>query len=258
MKEKILKITVVLILVAAIAVAGVFPVTSQAASKTTYNVTLLKGSANVSVVSINDGTTAPTGASLEGVTFQLIVENKLKTQKDQSTGPKTIYYPVQGPKKSYKGPTQEFPMMTGEGTAVVSTVLKSDAKGKIYVSGGDVDFTAVTGEKQAKYKFGDGKEDPEGSLLLIMNEEVSMTLKGTKKVLSKMKPTVYMTTGTCSMTAQNVKGGINGKSVPADVKSTKMLPDPFRGEVVDLDAGTGTLVGVYATMNAKNAMINGV
>jgi len=256
--KRTLKIVVPLLLVAVL-VAGVFPVTSQAASKTTYNVTLLKGSANVPIVSINDGTSAPTGASLEGLTFQLIVENKLKTEKVKSTGQKASYYPVKLPKKSFKAPTTEYPLMSGEGIAVVSNTLKSDGKGKLYVSGGDVDYTAVQGEKKAKIKYGDGKADPEGSLFLTITQVMPMTIKGTNKTLSKeVLKDVNLTTGTCSIIAQNVKGGLNGKSLPADAKSTKMLPDPFTGQAVDLDAGTGTLISVTGSMNVKNAMVNGM
>jgi len=253
--KRILKIVVPLLLIAVL-VAGVFPVTSQAASKTTYNVTLIKGSASASVISMDDGTPAVMGGSLEGVTFQMIVENKLKTEKVKSTGQKASYYPVKVPKKSWKEVTQqEYQMMDGSGrTAIKFGYLNKDGKGKLYVSGGDVDYAAVTQGKKTKWSFGNGKEDPEGSMLLEMETGSALAIKGTTKVLSKVVQKVYLTTGTCSLIVQNTKGKIDGKKLPDDAKSTKTLPDPFTGEVVDLDEGTGTLLGVSSSMDAKNAL----
>jgi hypothetical protein len=254
MKERFLKIGVPLLLVAILVVALMPAVALQAASKTTYNVTLLKGSATASVVSINDGTAAATGASLEGATFQLIVESKLKkeTVKYGKTKVTAYYYPVKVPKKSYKEPTQqEYPMMTGEGTAVKYGFLNKDGKGKLYVSGGDVDYAAVTQGKKTKWAFGDGKEDPEGSLMLEIQAGSALSIKGSSKTLSKVIEKV------CSIIVQKTKGGINEKALPDDVKSTKLVPDPFIGEVVDLDAGTGTVIGVAASMDATNKMVDG-
>src|SRR4030042_4848183 len=110
MKERILKIGVPLLLVAVLVAAGVYPITSsQAAAKTAYTVVLQKGSGSLSLVSINDGAMAPQTDNSEAVTFKIVVENKLKTEKVKSTKGKASYYPVTLPAKSYKAPTTKFP-----------------------------------------------------------------------------------------------------------------------------------------------------
>ena len=253
MKERVLKVGIVLFLIATLVVAGVYPVTSQAAAKgTTYNVTLLKGSATVSLASVNDGSAVPQQASLEGTTFQLIVGTKLLTDKKSGAS----YYEVTLPKKSFKSPTVEFPMIGGGGTAVKSSYLKADGKGKLYVSGGDVDYSVIQGEKKAVYKWGDGTVDPKGSMLLNIKSVSALSLKGSPKKLADVLQDVNLTTGTCSIKVQGVKGGINGKGQPAD-DTTKIIPIPYKGVPVDLDALTGTLVSTSAAMNGKNKMVNG-
>jgi hypothetical protein len=96
MKERLLKRGVTLFLVAVLVVAGVLashPV--QAAAKgTTYQVVLQKGSPVVSLVSINGGAPAVSGANNETTTFQMVVEAKAKTEKVKSTGGTATYYPV--------------------------------------------------------------------------------------------------------------------------------------------------------------------
>jgi len=255
MKERLMKKGVTLFLIAVMVMAGVlvsYPVTSQAAGGTTYNVTLLKGSSTVSLASVNDGASVPQISSLEGTTFQLIVGTKLLSDKKSGAS----YYEVTLPKKSFKAPTAEFPMIGGGGTAVKSSYLKADGKGKLYVSGGDVDYSVVQGEKKASVKMGDGTADPKGSMLLTMSQVSALSLKGQTKKLADVLQVVNLTTGTCSIIIQGVKGQINGKGLPKD-DTTKLIPIPYKGVPVDLDAGTGTLVSTSAAMNGKNKMVNG-
>ena len=97
MKERLLKMGVTLLLVAVTVMAGVlssYPVKSQAAGGTTYNVTLVNGSATLSLVSVNSGAAAPNTSSLAGESFQMVVASKVKTEKVKSTGGKASYYEV--------------------------------------------------------------------------------------------------------------------------------------------------------------------
>src|SRR4030042_306061 len=132
-------------------------------------------------------------------------------------------------------------MIGGGGTAVKFSYLKKDGKGKLYVSGGDVDYSIIQGEKKGKVTMGDGTADPEGSLLLTLNQVSALSLKGSSKKMADVLQVVSLTTGTCSIKAEKVKGGINGKGLPAD-DTTKLIPIPYKGVPVDLDAGTGSLV----------------
>jgi hypothetical protein len=258
MKERILKIGVVLFLIALLVVAGVYPVTSQAAAKgTTYNVVLQKGSVSLSIVSINDGASVPQLGSLENTSFQIVVESKVQTEKVKSTGATAQYYPVTLLAKSVKSPTVEYPMIGGGGTAVKSLTIPKDGKGKLYISsGGDVDYSVVQGEKKATVKFGDGKPDVKGSMFIPIITNSNLTSKETGKKMQVAVQQCYLTTGTCSIIAQGIKGGVNGKSLP-DNDTTKTLSKPLMGVPVDLDAGTGTVVSCSASMNAKNTMVNG-
>src|SRR4030043_1250887 len=185
MKERILKIGVSLILVAAVVVAGVYPITSQAAAKgTTYNVTLEKGSGVLSMDSIQGGTPVPMPANFEGFTFQMVVGAKLKTEKVKSTKGTASYYEVTIPKKSFKGSITTFPIIGGGGAiAEVTNVMKKDAKGKLYTSGGDVDVSQVAAKK-VKTQIGDGTADPAGSLVFTsLTLSSFITQQGTKKVV---------------------------------------------------------------------------
>jgi len=258
MKERILKIGVVLFLIAQLVVAGVYPVTSQAAAKgTTYNVVLQKGSVSLSIVSINDGASVPQLGSLENTSFKIVVESKVQTEKVKSTGATAQYYPVTLLAKSVKSPTVEYPMIGGGGTAVKSLTIPKDGKGKLYISsGGDVDYSVVQGEKKATVKFGDGKPDVKGSMFIPIITNSNLTSKETGKKMQVAVQQCYLTTGTCSIKAQGIKGGVNGKSLSAD-DTTKTLSKPLMGVPVDLDAGTGTVVSCSASMNAKNTMVNG-
>ena len=250
MKERLLKMGVPIFLVALLVGAVICPVASQAASTTTYTVVLQNGSFTANMFSANDGAAAsvPQG-DVAGESFTMLVEGKSKTEKVQSTGGKAEYYPVTILAKSFKGKFEERPMADGSGTAISVTQMAKDSKGKLYISGGDVDVVAVQGEKQLTYKLGDGKVDPKGSLFVELQMASIVTNKATGKVMQKVLLPQLVTTGTVSLTVQGAKGGINGKKIPDDIKG---LSKPLAGKAIDLDAGTGTLVGVAAMMNVKN------
>jgi len=124
------------------------PVLSQAAGGTTYNVTILSGSPLLTIASVNGSAAGPQVAKLEGTSFKMVVDAKAKTEK-LKTGSAT-YYPVTIIAKSYNAPTMKF-MMPG-GTAIQSSFMAKDAKGKLYTSGGDVDVTVLV--KLPAYKAG--------------------------------------------------------------------------------------------------------
>src|SRR4030042_31646 len=144
MKERILKLGVSLVLVAVLVAAVVCPITSQAAAKgTTYNVVLEKGSGNVLIASLGGGAPAVQQGDSTGITFQMVVDSKAKTEKVKSTGQKATYYQVIIPKKSWNAPTTSM-LMPGGDTSITTTTLKKDAKGKLYsTAGGDVDVNRV-------------------------------------------------------------------------------------------------------------------
>ena len=257
MKERILKIGVPLFLVAVLVAAGVYPVTSsQAAAKTTYNVVVQKGSPLVSLASINDGAPAPQTGSNEGITFQLVVEGKQKTEKVKSTGGTASYYPVTIPKKSFKVPSTEYPMVGG-GMARQSTILAGDAKGKLYVNGGDVDISQVLGEKKLTTKIGDGKEDPEGSLLIPMKTVSQIIMVSTGKTFMKTEMLLNFTTGKSYTIVKGSKSGLEGKAIP-DNDTTGTLPKPLVGVPIDLSAETGTMVCTGGTTNIKNKTVGNI
>jgi hypothetical protein len=255
MKERLLKIGVLFFLVAALVVAGVYPVTSHGAAKTTtYNVTLVKGTLGLSLDGINDGSPAAQSSDYTGFSFKMIVTEKATTEK-LKTGPAT-YYPVLIPAKSWKGKPSEQAIPGGT-TSVTSTLLKSDAKGKLYLSGGDVDVRTVVGEKKAVTTIGDGKVDPANSLVIPMNLTVVGVVKETGKTYLTMPMSQTLTTGTSYVVAQGVKGGLNGKAYP-DSDNTKTLPKPLVGTPLDLNAGTGALAGTTGAMNIVGKNIGSI
>jgi len=254
MKERLLKIGVTLFLAAVIVAAGVlvsFPVTSQAAGGTTYNVTIQKGSPLVSLVSINNGSVAPQTGTNEGITFQIVVDAKAKTEK-LKTGPAS-YYPVTIPKKSFKVPVTRFPMVGG-GMSKQTTVLTGDAKGKLYTSGGDVDVSSVMGEKKLTTSIGDGTVDPAGSLVITVATLTTVVAESTGKPFMTTNMLLSFTTGKNSIRVSGSKSGLEGKALPAN-DTTKSLTNPLVGAPVDLAAGTGTLVGTTALMNIKTKLL---
>ena len=248
MKERLLKMGVPLFLVAVMVVAGVYPVTSQAAAKTTtYNVVIQTGSPLVSLVSISNGASAPQTGTNEGITFQMLVDTKAKTEK-LKTGPAS-YYPVTIPKKSFKVPVTRFPMVGG-GMAKQATVMAADAKGKLYISGGDVDVSQVMGEKKLTTNIGDGAGDLPGSMIIPMSTVTTVVQESTGKPFMTQKMVINFTTGKNSILIKGSKSGLEGKRLPDD-GPTGFLPKPLKGELLNLDAGTGTVVGTTALMNLK-------
>jgi hypothetical protein len=183
----------------------------------------------------------------EGTTFLLVVDTKLKTEKLKIGGQKVkaTYYKVKIPKKSYKAPLAGY--RTPVGTVVVTQKLKSDAKGKLYVSDTDVDVSQVV-KKKAKTKIGDGTADPPGSLIIDIKTVTTHRTMG--EIAMKEKATTTWTTGTSSLVVKGSKSEFEGMAFP-EVDPSGVLPTPLVGEPLDLKAGTGTLVSTSATMNAK-------
>jgi len=255
MKERLLKSGVTLFLVAVMVAAGVlvsFPVTSQAAGGTTYTVTLLKGSPILSLVSVNGSAPSPQLAQQEGYTFKMVVDAKAKTEK-LKTGPAT-YYPVTIVAKSYKASTQKFPMIGGGGIAIQSSFMPKDGKGKLYTSGGDVDITVVMGKKMVE-KFGDGKVDPAGSMIIPdMTVTSIITLESTGKVIMSQPVVQSFTTGQTSLVVKGSGTRLDGKVLPQD-DTTKSLPNPLVGKPIDLNAGTGALVSSDGSVGNKSKSI---
>ena len=250
MKERLLKLGVSLVLIAVLVAAGVYPITSQAAAKgTTYQVVIQKGSPVVSLVSIAGGAPAPNPGENEGTSFQMIVGTKLKTEKVKSTKGTASYYEVIIPKKSYKAPTQEYPN-PGGGTVVRGSSIGKDAKGKLYVSGGDVDVSSVLSKKLTA-KIGDGTADLEGSLLIELNTVSTVADKSTGKFLMKAPSTSWYTTGKSYCIVKGSKSRLEGKAMPND-DTTKSLSTPLVGKPLDLEAGTGTVVVATGVLGVKN------
>ena len=253
MKERLLKRGVVLFLVAVLVVAGVLashPVTSQAAAKgTTYTVVMQKGSPQVSIVSINYGTGVPQLSQNEGLTFKMVVEEKAKTEK-LKTGPAS-YYPVTVIAKSFKAAKSRFAMIGGGGYAITTTYMKKDAKGKLYISGGDVDVSAVCGDKKTTFKIGDGTVDA-GALIIPIDITMDIIMEDTGKLFMTTLTGGYWTTGQSYIIVKGTKKSkLEGKAQP-DNDTSKSLPRPLVGKPVDLAAGTGTLVNVNGLLNVKN------
>ena len=253
MKERLFKWGVTLFLVAVVVVAGLLsshPMKSQAAAKgTTYQVVVQKGSPVVSLVSVNNGAPAPSTGQNDGLSFQMIVGTKLLTEKVKSTGATAQYYEVTIPQKSYKAPTQEFPNPAG-GTTVRGSYIKKDAKGKLYVSGGDVDVSSVLSKKQTS-KIGDGTADPAGSFLIQIESVSTLTDKSTGKFLMNAPSLSWYTTGKSYCVVKGSKSKLEGKAMPND-DTTKSLTTPLVGKPLDLEAGTGTLLVTTGFLNVKN------
>ncbi len=251
MKERLLRTAVVLFLLAVLVVPGVLPITSQAAAKgTTYNVVLQKGSVTLALVSINDGASAPSVGKVDGVSFSMVVGTKLLTEKVKSTGGKASYYEVTIPAKSYKSLTGDA-MMPGGAKVITYSRLSKDAKGKLYVSGGDVDVSNVQAEKKLTSKIGDGKDDPKGSLLILFPVVSEIKYKDSGKIFMSTPMTTYFTTGKSYTMVKGSKSGLEGKAIP-DNDTTNTLTKPLVGVSLDLEAGTGTMVATTGIMNQKN------
>jgi len=249
------KLSVGLVVVLALSLLiGLAPSTARGISeywkkeKIYYDVVLQKGSPVVTFNSIAGGAPAPSVAQNETVTFKMVVDaTKAKTEK-LKTGPAT-YYPVTILAKSYKSPTQEFPIVGG-GTAIRSSLIAKDAKGKVYTSGGDVDVSSVLGKKTTS-KIGDGTVDPALSIIIQITLVNNVTDKSTGKLLMSLPTTSYYTTGKSYCVVKGSKSRLEGKAMPND-DTTKTLPNPLVGKPLDVDAGTGTLVTTAGFINAKN------
>jgi hypothetical protein len=208
---------------------------------------------------INNESQPPAVEANEGTTFDLVVDTKLKKKKVKIGGQKVVaqYYKVKIPKKSYRVPEATYYSPMGELRAV--TKMKGNAKGMLYVENGDVDLYTLV-KKKPKTKIGDGKADPEGSMIIQMKSEIKITVVETGKKFMKTKSKSYMTTGEASLVVQGSKTKLDGLSLPADDKTGLIvgaLRGPaggLKGQPLDLDAGTGTLVTTSATMKGKTAL----
>jgi len=251
MKERIFKLGISLVLVAVLVVAVVCPMMTQAAAKgTTYNVLIDKGSALVTYTSIAGGAASPSASKSDGITFQMVVDAKAKTEKVKSTGQTATYYPVTILAKSWKAPTSRM-MMPGGDAALSTTILKKDGKGKYYsTAGGDVDINNVMAKKLVS-KIGDGKADPVGSMTIDITMFVTSSLESTKKVFLQLPMALTLTTGKSYVVANGTKTRLDGKAMP-DNDTTNTLPKPLVGAPVDLNAGTGTLVSTTGIVGLKN------
>jgi hypothetical protein len=251
MKERILKWGVPLFLAAILLVPGVLasaPGTAQAAAKgTTYNVVLQKGSPILSLVSVNGSAAAPELAQQEGISFQMV--GGAKAGKDKSG----TYYPVTIIAKSYRAPTQKFPMVGGGGMAIQSSYIAKDAVGKLYTSGGAVDVRVVVGPKGAVATVG-GTPGGNGAMIFPFTLVSVLTLQSTGKVFMTTSTFQYMTTGQSSLVVRGTKTRLEGKRLPAD-DTTGSLPNPLVGKPIDLTNGTGTLVSTDGALGNKNKVI---
>ncbi len=252
MKERILKLGVALVLIAVLVATGVYPLTSsQAAAKgTTYNVVLQTGSPGVNYISINGGTALSQPSDNTGITFKMVVDAKAKTEKVKSTGQTATYYPVTILAKSFHAPSSKF-VAPGYANALATIIMLKDAKGKLYTSGGDVDVSSVMGKKLVS-TIGDRTADPAGSLVIDqLTLSAIATDQSTGKVFLQLPLTNTMTTGKSSIVVKGTKTKLEGKVLPND-DNGKNVPTPLVGEPVDLEAGTGTLVGTTGTLGIKN------
>ena len=257
-------------LVAALVAGGVLvgvPGGAEAAKSTIYDVEILdtgngwdvknptanNESPSIAFSSINKG--APGEAVVtanEGITFQMEVKGKAKTEKVKIAGKrvKATYYPVTIKKKSFEAPIGRSETISdGELYEIeTTTVMAKDAKGKLYISDTDVDVSQVMKGKKPKTKIGDGTADPAGSLLITISTKSTQTTRG--MVVMKEKSTSTWTTGTSSILIEGSKSGLEGMAFP-DNDPTGLLPTPLVGVPLNLEAGKGTLVSTSAAMNQK-------
>jgi len=269
MKERLLKIGVTLFLIAIVVCAGaldVFPEKSKAAAGVLYNIEILNTATpfDPSKPTENNESPfvtyqvapnlkeipAPIVSYQEGITFQMLVGTKAKTEK-LKTGPAS-YYPVTIYSKTYKDPGAHYAIPYGGETldGMISTTMVKDALGKLYVSGGDVDVKNVQAEKKQTQTIGDGTTDPAGSLIIpimIINRKYEVVDKGVTTA-NEAKWVATMTTGQSSTLIKGSKSILEGKTIP-DFDTSGMLPKPMVGAPIDLAAGTGTLVATDCSMN---------
>jgi hypothetical protein len=253
----------------------VFPTNSSAATTVKYNVVILDTSTPFDVskptennespiVSYQSARSskdipAPTISSQEGITFQMLVDKKAKTETLVVGKKKTkaSYYPVTIPAKTFKDPGAHYaiPYQGDTLDGRILTVLVKDAVGKLYISGGDVDIKNVQAEKKLTQSIGDGTTDPAGSLIIpmVLTREYAVVDKGVTTAKDEKRITT-LTTGQNSTLIKGTKSAFEGKTIPDD-DTSGMLPKPIVGAPVDLAAGTGTLVYTNCSLNVNVMMI---
>jgi hypothetical protein len=191
------------------------------------------------------------------------VKEKAKKKKIKIGGERVLvkWYPVVIKKKSFSSPTAEWVQtVQGEPGAPpdvyemeLHTKMAKNAKGKLYITDTDVDVSQVLGKKKAKKpKFGDGKVDPAGSMVIDIALTVSQRTMGLNIWQEKLKMT--WTTGSASMVVEKSKSSFEGMTFPDD-DPTGALPTPFVGAPLVLpegdEIGTGTLVSLAGAMYTK-------
>jgi len=272
----------ILFLVAALVGSGVlvgFPKDSNAATGVLYNVEILDTATPFDVNKPTENNESPfvtrqvlPGKGLaseildpivipqEGITFQMLVATKAKTEvlKVGTTKTKASYYPVTILYKTYKDPGGHYAIAYGEETldGMLITKLAKDAIGKLYISGGDVDVSNVQTEKKPTQKIGDGTTDPAGSLIIpimLFNRQYEVVDKGIV-IAKEAKWVTTLTTGQSSTLIKGSKSAFEGKVLPDD-DTSGMLPKPLVGQPIDLKAGTGTLVVTECAMNVSVMML---
>lgn len=265
-----------LFVIAALVCGGVldaFPTQSSAAAGVLYNVEVLDTAtpfdpSNPTVNNESPFVTyqtpgkdipAPIVSSQEGITFQMLVEKKAKTEilKVGKTKTKASYYPVTIFKKTYKDPGAHYDIAYGEDTldGMISTTMAKDAKGKLYVSGADVDVKNVQAEKKLTQTIGDGTTDPAGSLIIpimLLNRNYAVVDKGVTTA-KEASWAATLTTGQSSTIIKGSKSAWEGKVI-SDDETSGILPKPMVGVAIDLAAGTGTLVVTDCSMNVPLMM----
>jgi hypothetical protein len=244
MKERILKWGVPLFLAAILIVPGVLasvPSMSQAAGGTVYKVTLVKPSPTQNWTSINSGAAANEPAENSPASFQMVIGTKVA--KDGSV-------PVTIVAKTFKGPSTRFAMIGGGGYADSVLTMAKDAVGKYYPkAGAPVNINVVAGAKGSKITFsGSGAA---GSMVIPVTTVDVISLESTGKVVMQTIIPYTMTTGTAYIIVQGTKTRLEGKAFP-DSDKQHVLPSPFQGSAIDLNAGTGTIVGVGVSLGQKN------
>jgi hypothetical protein len=208
-----------IILVMVLATAGLIGIASganAAAKATTYTVTLGEGSAQDSTSGYG-GTTAKMDVpgDMKG-SFQMIVDAKGK---------------VVIPKKTFKI-TQ---VMGGAAKGYTSDMtLKKDVKGQI---GKGANLAGVL-SKAMKIKASNDKT--KGSLYVIF-DLVSVAKDPSGTTVATVNNTMYFTTGKATITAKGTKAS-----------PLEGVTKSGTGKPIDLDAGTGTLVGIGGNVALKS------
>jgi len=240
------RVLFLLLIAALMAGSGIFGFSGQsaAAATTKYNVQIQSGSPSLALILTSKGSSLSQQGTGEGITFQMVVDGKAKTEK-LKTGPAT-YYPVTILAKSFKVPTTYYTL--GNNKFKVTEVMTADAKGKLYTSGGDVDVSTTTDGQHPSAKIGDGVADPEGSLIIPISLAIT-TYGPNGKTLMKMTSLSNFTTGRSKIAFKKSKSGLEGKALPDD--SAGILSNPLAGTPLDLNAGTGALVSTAGFAKVK-------